>query len=82
MQHREFVFTLSISPDEYLRYYQGSARNVVARTSDGRTIRFPARELRPYVTRDGVQGRFRLCCDGHNRLVSFERLSEGGGDDV
>lgn len=80
MQHREFVFTLSISPDEYLRYYQGAARNVVAHASDGRTVRFPARELRAYVTRDGVHGRFRLRCDRHNRLVSFERISEGGDD--
>lgn len=82
MQHREFVFMLRISADRYLRYYRGDAGYVVARAHDGRTVRFPAHVLRPFVTHEGVHGEFRLRYDQSNRLVSFERLSGGeGGDD-
>lgn len=82
MDQGEFIFMLSISPNQYVRYYQGDARYIVARTRDGRTVRFPAHVLRPFVTHEGVHGEFRLRYDKSNRLVSFERLSAGGRDDA
>lgn len=70
----EYYFSLNISRDEYLRYYQGQAVSVAVTDSQGRNIRFPANALRPHVLHTGIQGRFRLITDDSNRLQRLERI--------
>jgi hypothetical protein len=67
-------FSLDISSEDYLRYYQGSAHSVVVTSEDGRRIQFPASNLRPFVTREGVRGRFELLLDEGNRLLELRKL--------
>ena len=68
------IFSLSISPEQNQRYYRGTATAVVTRTEDGRTLRFPAEELRRFVSHNGVHGRFRIEFDNRNKLVSLTRI--------
>jgi Protein of unknown function (DUF2835) len=68
------VVELAIDADDMLRYYRGEVREVVARASDGRIVRFPVQSLRPFVGADGVQGRFRVVFDSCNRLVRLTRV--------
>jgi len=70
----QMTFTLSISPEQLQRYYQGAVSAVVTRTDDGRTLRFPAEELRPFVGHNGVHGQFKIEFDSNNKLVSLTRL--------
>jgi hypothetical protein len=70
----EITFALDISPDEYLRYYQGTARHVIACGRDGRTVQFPAGLLRRFLTHEGVHGEFRIRFDDNNKLVSLDRI--------
>ena len=65
---------LNISPEQYLRYYQGGVNSVVARCNDGRSIQFPANILKPFVTRDGIQGEFEIFFDSDNRFQKIEKL--------
>lgn len=65
---------LSISPDEYQRWYQGSAKDVLAYTVEGRSVRFPAHILRPFVTRNGIKGRFRISFDDQSRFQKIEKI--------
>lgn len=67
-------FRIDISPDEYLAYYRGTARNVVTTALDGRSVCFPARILRPFVTKGGIQGEFLLLYDAANRFAGIERV--------
>ncbi len=67
-------FQLNLSKEEYIRYYQGSARFVLVRAHDGRTVKFPASLLRQFVTRDGVRGQFELRFDERNKLRSLRKL--------
>lgn len=71
---REIIFYLNISADEYLRYYRGGVRVVHVRSVDGRRINFPANRLVPFVSHDGVIGRFALQFDDQNRYVAMRRL--------
>lgn len=66
--------SISISADEFIRLYSGSAKDVVTKSVDGRTIRFPANILRPFVLHEGVQGYFRIYFDQSNRFLKIERL--------
>lgn len=68
-------FRLSISAEEYLSYYQGSAQVVVARSEDNRTIRFPASAIRKFVTRDGIFGDFEIFFDENNKLIEIRSIA-------
>lgn len=70
---------LHLSREEYLRWYQGHARMVHARSRDGRSVRFPAQSLQPYVTHSGVSGTFAIYFDENNKLLKVERLTPAPG---
>ena len=67
-------FHLNISQEEYLRNYRGSAHSVLVHAEDGRTVRFPAVNLRQFVNAEGVQGRFEMMLDENNSLMEIRRL--------
>ncbi|WJW74406.1 DUF2835 domain-containing protein [Thiohalobacter sp. IOR34] len=69
-------FHLQLSADDYLHFYQGSARDVLARALDGRRLRFPAAALRPFVRHNGVHGLFEIEFDADHRLVALRRLGD------
>lgn len=71
---KRFRFSLDISSEAYLNYYQGRARTVIVQAEDGRRVQFPADALRPYVTRAGIQGRFELVTDAGHKLIELRRL--------
>ena len=72
--HQNFYIDLRITRDEYLKRYRGVASTVLAQTTHGQTIRFPANRLQPFVRHDGISGRFRLEVDAQNRLLSVEQV--------
>lgn len=67
-------FALNISQDALLSYYEGTARAVVVKSLDGRSIQFPASVLRRFVTGDGVQGIFEMEFDENNKFVGMQRV--------
>ena len=45
---------------------------------DGRTVSFPARVLRPFLTYQGIQGEFLIRFDKHHKFVGIEKLKKIG----
>ena len=72
---KQIVVDLHITEDEYLRVYRGQARAVLAYSIDGRRVRFPANILQRFVTRSGIQGRFRIRFDAAGQFESIEKLA-------
>jgi hypothetical protein len=66
-------FSLSLSSEQYLAYYQGHARRVSVMTDDGHRIEFPAEHLRPYLTHEGISGHFEIEFDQQHRFVALRR---------
>ena len=75
MSTSSLIVPLAIDAEDYLRMYRGTAKDVLARATNGQTIRFPANILRPFVTRDGVHGRFRIHFDARGKFVAIDRLA-------
>jgi hypothetical protein len=71
---RFYEFHLRITPEQYLDYYRGTARYVVARCTTGQNVQFPASLLQQFVTLDGIRGDFTLTCDDDLRNSRLERL--------
>lgn len=71
----EFEFTLHLSADEYLQFYEGVAKAIQVRSRCGKTIQFPAEKMRDYVLADGVHGDFAIQLDDKNKFLSIRRLT-------
>lgn len=69
-------FALNIPHDVLLSYYEGTARAVMVKSMDGRSIQFPANILRRFVTDEGVQGIFEMEFDENNRFVDMRRVGD------
>ncbi len=74
MAEKTIDISISISTDEFMKLYSGVAQDVVTTARDGRTIRFPANILRPFVLHDGINGWFRIYFDEENKFQKIERL--------
>jgi len=70
---RQFTLTLAISRADYERLYRGQASTVIARDTQGRTLRFPALSLRPFLSHSGIHGTFVISVDATNRLLNIRR---------
>jgi hypothetical protein len=68
------IVDISISPDEWIKLYQGVATDVNTKARDGRSVRFPARILSRFYLQDGVRGSFRILFDDAGKFSSIERL--------
>ncbi|MDT8428148.1 MAG: DUF2835 domain-containing protein [Pseudomonadales bacterium] len=68
------IFDLHIPAERYVALYAGQARDIQARSLDGASLRFPGNILRPFVSHDGVQGRFRISFDENHKFQAIEKI--------
>ncbi len=71
---QQIIVDIAISPDEWIKLYQGLAADVHTTARDGRSVRFPARILSRFYLKDGIRGSFRILFDGAGKFVSIEKL--------
>jgi hypothetical protein len=71
----EFEFTLHLSAEEYLQYYEGVATSIQVRSHCGKTIQFSADKMREFVLQDGVHGTFIMQLDNKNKFLSIKKIS-------
>jgi len=66
-------FSLTLSSEQYLAYYQGHAKGVSVVTDTEHRIEFPAEHLRPFLTHTGISGKFEITFDEQNRFIDLQR---------
>ena len=67
----QYIVELAISKQELLKYYRGVASQISAVATDGQTILFPVTAIQPFVTHEGVFGRFQLQVNSQGRLLKI-----------
>lgn len=70
----DVVVDLQISRDKYLLLYKTYVRSVQAVSRDGRSIRFPASILQPFINHEGVRGTFVIQFDSNNKFQQIKRV--------
>ena len=70
----EVRLILTISSHKYLAYYKGVSDTVFTRAVDARTVKFPARVLRPFLTHDGIDGEFVIKFNTHHKFIGIRKL--------
>ncbi|AZQ84654.1 DUF2835 family protein [Colwellia sp. Arc7-635] len=69
-----YYFSLNISSQDYLPYYQGQIRSIVVVTAQGIRLEFPAMHLRNHLTATGIKGHFCLQTQ-NNKFLSLDKIS-------
>jgi len=68
-------FSLHLTYDQYLRVYQGTAKNISVVADDGRRISFPAGNVQSFLSRDGINGFFEMVLTAENKFVEIKKLN-------
>tara|TARA_Y100000782_G_C10177538_1_gene262501 strand:+ start:2698 stop:2919 length:222 start_codon:yes stop_codon:yes gene_type:complete len=71
----EYYFSLYLSYSKCLDYYHGKYKSVQVMEDGGKTVRFDAEHLRPFISSIGIRGRFRLILTEQNRFLKLEKVS-------
>ncbi|WJG07655.1 DUF2835 family protein [Aliiglaciecola sp. LCG003] len=72
---KTYYFNLSASYDKCEKLYLAGSNAVVLVAENGERVQLPTVNLRPFVTRLGLIGRFRLIITAENKVHSFEKIS-------
>ncbi len=67
-------FNLSLSSEQFLQVYQGMAKNVTARTDEGKVIQFPVQHIKSFLTHDGIYGYFEITFSPEHKFIGIKRL--------
>jgi hypothetical protein len=70
----ELYFSLRVTYEDFLPYYQGVAAKVLVKDTKGRDLLINGRHFRPFVNSRGVNGNFKLTLDGQGNFISMEQL--------
>lgn len=70
----KYYFTINMTAKEFLPYYQGRAQSLIATTTQGVRVQFPAMHLRKHLTSSGIRGYF--CLETLNsKFLSLTKIS-------
>lgn len=69
-----YFFSINISTNDFLPYYQGKIQDIVVTTTQGKTVQFPAMHLREFLIPTGIKGFFCLKTE-NNKFISLEKLA-------
>ncbi|WP_350431041.1 DUF2835 domain-containing protein [Shewanella sp. H8] len=70
----DIFFSLNVSYDAFLPYYQGVAEKVQVRDHQGRVLHINGKYFRPYLTPQGINGRFKLVLNSDGSFKSLNKL--------
>ena len=73
-QQQTIRFSLSLSYEQYAKFYRGLAKNISVIADDGRRIEFPAGKIQPFLTELGIHGYFELKLSVENKFLSLKKL--------
>ena len=73
--HQTIRFQLALSPEQFLRFYQGIAKNITTRADDGRVINYPAQNVKQFLAHDGIHGSFEMALTHDHKFISVKRLA-------
>ena len=68
-----YYFSLNLTVEEFLPYYEGRVHAIVVTTAQGTTVQFPASHLRQFIKPSGIAGSYCLETKD-NRFLSLSQL--------
>lgn len=70
----EYELSISATYAECERLYLTGNNTVVVKATNGLSVQLPTKNLRPFVTPDGIHGRFKLIVNKQNKIQSLTKI--------
>jgi len=70
----KYYFSVNMTYDEFLPFYQGKVNNVVVTSTVGKRIQFPAMHIKKFLLSNGIRGHFCMHTK-NNKFVAIEKIS-------
>ncbi len=74
-RNTEYFFTINASYQDCLRLYSGNKKHVVIIDEAGVKVSLPIHNIKPFITRVGINGRFHLTLSEHQKIKEFTQIS-------
>lgn len=74
-RNTEHFFTIKASYHECLRLYSGNKKHVVIPDETGVRVSLPIHNIKPFITPQGINGRFHLTLSEHLKIKEFTQIS-------
>jgi hypothetical protein len=74
-RNTEYYFTINASYHDCLRLYSGNKKHLVIRDEAGVKVSLPIHNIKPFITRQGIKGRFHLTLTEHQKIKEFTQIS-------
>jgi hypothetical protein len=71
---RSYFFSVKLSYTECQNLYQPGIFSATLRADSGERVQIPVKNLRPFVSSEGIRGRFRLLVDENYKLLTFDKI--------
>ena len=71
----EYFFTLNANYNECLRLYSGNHKNVILIDELGIKVSIPVHNIKPFITRTGIKGRFHLTLTHQQKIQEFTQIT-------
>ncbi|KPV94523.1 hypothetical protein AN214_03449 [Pseudoalteromonas sp. P1-9] len=75
MERNTYYFSINLNYQECMAYYKGHYTSIQVLSDCGKTIRFAAEKLRPFMSSIGIKGRFRIHLTTENKFISIEKVN-------
>lgn len=69
------IVDIALAAEKYQKLYQGTAKNVLTTSRDGRRVQLPLMAFRPFLTHEGVFGTFVVKFDDTNKLQDIKKIN-------
>ena len=73
--NQKIRFKLNLSADQYLKVYQGLAKNITALADDGRRIAFPAQNIKQFLSHEGIYGHFEMELTAEHKFIAIKKIA-------
>jgi len=71
---KTYYFSINANYERCETLYLSTTNVVVVRAESGERVQLPSLNLRPFVTKNGINGRFKLMITTENKVHSFEQV--------
>lgn len=75
MSPRTFQFSINLTAEQVLWYYQGHINAVVVQADTGERVQLELRHFTPFIQHHGVRARFELVISSQGKFIALKKIN-------
>lgn len=75
MSQRKYIFSMCLTAEQVLWYYQGHIKSVVVQADSGERVQLELRHFKPFIRHEGVKARFELVTSLSGNFISLKKIN-------